>query len=437
MRAVNAAAPGPWSAPSTLAPDPPPRFDSAHDFYLIFNSVEQTDIIVIFSETLSPAVSDNLDGYLNVFPQAFSVTVGSQTYYPASADAIAGAATASISLKFIPALPGGEAMTVTYTAEGPDGGPVYDLTGDRAPAFTDQPMVNYPAAPAVTLAPGDAALTVRWTEPPNGGAPITRYAVQRRRSGPTNAWSPIIYVDAPARSHRITGLTNDTAYDVRVRALNTAAPSGFGGPWSEVATATPVEADTTAPLLSSATHDGDTATRGTSVTLVFDEPLDTASVPARSAFAITVDSASAVSPQSVAFAAGQPDTVLLELPSSRRIDPGDTVTVAYTAPTVNPLQDLSQDPSPNPVAGAAWTVANVPAAPFLFASGRRYVSLRCDCPHACRRRLGGHRLRIPVQGVHRAADSAYGPDPPFLAERGGPVAHFTFVLRPTRQRRLL
>ena len=43
-------------------------------------------------------------------------------------------------------------------------------------------------------------------------------------------------MDATGTSHRITGLTNDTEYEVEVRAWNGIPP---GGPWSGAATGTP------------------------------------------------------------------------------------------------------------------------------------------------------------------------------------------------------
>ena len=85
--------------------------------------------------------------------------------------------------------------------------------------------------------------------------------------------------------------------------------------------------DTTAPALSTATVDG------TSLTLTYDETLDTASTPAAGDFAVTVAGSSAT--VSTVEMSGQ--TVTLTL--ATRAPYGDAVSLSYTVPANNPIQD--------------------------------------------------------------------------------------------------
>ena len=85
--------------------------------------------------------------------------------------------------------------------------------------------------------------------------------------------------------------------------------------------------DTTAPTLSTATVDG------TSLTLTYDENLDTASTPAAGGFAVTV--AGSLVTVSTVEVSGK--TVTLTL--ATRVPYGDAVSLSYTVPANNPIQD--------------------------------------------------------------------------------------------------
>ena len=97
-------------------------------------------------------------------------------------------------------------------------------------------------APTVTLTRGDRQIAVSWVAPPHNTVSIpTAYDLRHRtRTGETtwSAWTEV--QDAwetgdGALEYTMTGLTNGTEYDVRVRGVNT-----FGdGDWSGENTATP------------------------------------------------------------------------------------------------------------------------------------------------------------------------------------------------------
>ena len=79
-----------------------------------------------------------------------------------------------------------------------------------------------PGPPTVTsVAPGDGELTVHWTAPTDdGGSDITGYKVQWKSDSESFDSSRQYTAGASDRSHTIPNLTNGTAYDVRVIAVN-------------------------------------------------------------------------------------------------------------------------------------------------------------------------------------------------------------------------
>ena len=89
---------------------------------------------------------------------------------------------------------------------------------------------------------------------------------------------------------------------------------------------------------------------GTSLKLIYSEALDTGSVPAASAYSVVVGSATGVPPSSVAVSGAK-----VTLTLSTGAASGDTVTVTYTKPGTNPLQDLASNDA---AALSAQAVAN-------------------------------------------------------------------------------
>ncbi len=75
---------------------------------------------------------------------------------------------------------------------------------------------------------------------------------------------------------------------------------------------------------------------GASLVLTYVENLDTSSVPGVGAYSVSVDSGAAANPSNVGIAA---DKVTLTLASA--VSSGQAVTVSYTVPATNPVQDVS------------------------------------------------------------------------------------------------
>lgn len=97
-----------------------------------------------------------------------------------------------------------------------------------------------PAPTSISATAGNAQATVTWAAPTVlAQTPITDYVVQySSNSGST--WTTFSDGTSTSTSATITGLTNGTAYSVRVAAIN-----GIGqGAWSSTASVTPVAGDT-------------------------------------------------------------------------------------------------------------------------------------------------------------------------------------------------
>lgn len=99
--------------------------------------------------------------------------------------------------------------------------------------------VGSPQAPVVSAAPlnTDVDLDVTWSEPEDNGASISGYEVQYKRSD-SETWSEenVLFPTGHTRRAWISGLDAGKPYDVRARATNARGT----GPWSAIATGTPV-----------------------------------------------------------------------------------------------------------------------------------------------------------------------------------------------------
>jgi subtilisin family serine protease len=105
-----------------------------------------------------------------------------------------------------------------------------------------------PAAPTASNITATSA-TVSWTAPSsNGGAAIERYLVEYRTST-SSAWQTVT-LRASARSTKLTGLTNNTTYEFRVTARNSAGNS----PASATSTLTTLTAPPSRPAAPSASN---------------------------------------------------------------------------------------------------------------------------------------------------------------------------------------
>ena len=322
---------------ATPAETTPPELSSA--------SVDGARLTLTFNEALDTGETPDRS--------AFPVTVAGSGR---GVDTVAVSGSA-VTLTLVTAALAGDAVTLDYTAPTDESAArLRDLSGNAAESFSGQAITNN-TAPDQTEEPSQTEeesqeqadipssptglqvalhesgqLLASWSAPGSGPAP-TGYTVQWKESG--DDWADqddVSEAVVAGTSHTITGLTDGTEYAVRVIANRDDADSG---PSSEV-TATPAE--TTPPELSSASVDGAT------LTLTFDEALDTGDALDRSAFTVTV----AGSGRGVDTAAVSGSMVTLTLVTT--VSAGDAVTVDYTTPTGESavrLQDLSGNAAPS------------------------------------------------------------------------------------------
>jgi hypothetical protein len=124
-------------------------------------------------------------------------------------------------------------------------------TGAYAPASSEVTPGVASAPTGLTATAGNAQIALAWTAPSNTGASsITGYRVEYTPSGGS---AQTVSTGSTSTSYALTGLTNGTAYAVRVAAVNSAGV----GAYTAASTATPSAAIFRAiPILTSATSSG-------------------------------------------------------------------------------------------------------------------------------------------------------------------------------------
>ena len=139
----------------------------------------------------------------------------------------------------------------------------------RATCSATGSVTHPPAAPAAPqVRAGNGQLTVTWNTPANNGSALEDYTVQWKESSFSEwFWEGLDVGRADLRAggattYTITGLDNDTAYQVRVRATN----AGGNGDWSAAASGTPAAVVDQTPSFGVGTYNA-TLTVGTPVNL--------------------------------------------------------------------------------------------------------------------------------------------------------------------------
>ena len=202
-----------------------------------------------------------------------------------------------------------------------------------------------PAAPAApTVTDGDASLTVTWTEPDGRGNTLTDYQVRHIRTDAADKsdgeWTSPGGAEwqigrDTTLTYTISGLENGVSYDVQVLAT----ASNNHSDWSAATAGTPMAADTpmdtTAPALAAVNP---ATVNEATLTLTYNEALDTTSVPAADAFEVTVAGSTRDLADTRPVAV---DGMAVTLTLSSAVTGGETVTLDYRPPTTNPIQDAA------------------------------------------------------------------------------------------------
>ena len=271
---------------------------------------------------------------------AFSVSIAGTARTPFAV----GIADRMLSLIFISNAPtAGQTVTVSYTK--PASNPLQDLSGNAVATFASHAVTNTfgdTTAPTVSSAVvGGKVLTLTfnelldWTSVPPPGAFHVTVGSSRRNvadggvhivgsSVRLTLASPVVNGDTV--KVRYTKPTGDGATPLQDAAGNDVATFGDRtvGPLS----------DTTAPSPGGAAAVA--VTGGWHLRIDFGEVLDAPSKPAASAFSVSI-AGTARTPHTV----GIVDRMLSLIFLSNTPTAGQTVTVSYTKPASNPLQDLS------------------------------------------------------------------------------------------------
>lgn len=139
--------------------------------------------------------------------------------------------------------------TRTITVTGLTAGVAYDIrvaavngigTGGWSNVVTQPGANGPPNPPTLTAVSGNTQVVCSWTAAAPNGSAVTNY-INEWRLSPAGTWNTFSHTASTALTRTITGLTNGTAYDFKVSAVN-----GFGtGVASNIATTTP--APPTAP----------------------------------------------------------------------------------------------------------------------------------------------------------------------------------------------
>ncbi len=155
---------------------------------------------------------------------------------------------------------GSSASTTSHRVTPLDNGHTYGFqvrpmkTGAEGPASDEASATLIPAKPALAAKAGDTQVVLTWTDPQNSS--ITRWKLRRKDGNNAwGSWTPIEGSGASTTSHTVTQLTNGTAYQFRVRAVNATGD----GEISDAVTATP-EAFPPAPTGLTATGGNRTVT---------------------------------------------------------------------------------------------------------------------------------------------------------------------------------
>ena len=140
--------------------------------------------------------------------------------------------------------------TTDHTVTGLTNGTEYEFgvravagsTNGTAATVSATPVPRPEAPTGLTATAGNQQVVLRWTDPSN--ASITGYAYQQRTAG-SSTWgneTAITPSGATTTTHTVTGLTNYTEYEFRLRAINPA-----GGTNSDAVSATPRPANAPGP----------------------------------------------------------------------------------------------------------------------------------------------------------------------------------------------
>ena len=287
-------------------------------------------------------------------------------------------------------------MTVSYTSPGSDNGSLRDNSGNEVANFAGQPVDNKtpplgavhltaypdvcrppgaecPGAPVGYVAPGPehGQITMTW-EPATFSAAVGSWRYRHKKTSESSwpSWQNLS--SATQRSHTLSNLDVTETYDFQIRGIGSRI--GGEGDIGEAVRVRP--ADNVPPAFSSA------AVTGTTLTVTFDEGLDTGSTPAGSAFSVSATPTGGttrnIAGTGTATVAGKTATVTL----AEAVIPLETVKVSYSAPDTGPLRDNSGNEVANFAGQPVFNITLPPGGARLTAYPDACVPSGAACPDA-------------------------------------------------------
>ena len=173
------------------------------------------------------------------------------------------------------------------------------------------------------LEPGEDRLELRWSK---WGGVFCGYVIKWRETGDTGEWASHEFGSkSGSPEYTIADLKAGTGYDVRLYVQSGHENKADGLAWERTRTTTGTAM--APPITPSAPALSWARVNGAELALRFDAALDESSVPAGSAFAVSVAGAS----RSVSAVSVSLETVTLTL--GEAVTPGEVVTVGYTPPS--------------------------------------------------------------------------------------------------------
>ncbi len=236
--------------------------------------------------------------------------------------------------------------------------------------------------------------------------PIVAAGADGAGSGDYSLSATSVTIDSGDTSATFTVTAVDDSVDDDGESVNLAfgtLPDRVSPGTQSTATVNLTETDSTSPSASSAQVSAD----GTTIDIVFDEDLDaTGSAPAATAFKVTVDGGTPVTPDNVDFHASDADTFTLTMAAADAIVAGATVTVAYDKPEDNPLKDAAGNEVATFTGQAAANRLDAPAEVRAYAGNGR-VEVEWDAP-ASGDAPSGYQVqwKAPSDGAYDATRSA-------------------------------
>ena len=277
------------------------------------------------------------DEYLNTnsvpWTRAYSVKVGSAPAAEPSTVAISGK---TVTLTLATAVASGDTVTLNYTVLRTN--PVQDLAGSDAGALSNLDVTNITAdstAPTLdTASVNGASLVLTYDEnlDANSVPAASAYSV-KVGSAPAAEPSRVAIsgktVTLTLATAAVAGDTVTLNYTVPPTNPVQDAEGNSSGALSNQ-DVTDITDDSTAPTLDTA------SVNGSSLVLTYDENLDANSVPAANDYSVMLGSSPGAEPSTVAISG---KTVTLTLATAAVAV--DTVTLNYTVPLTNPVQDIA------------------------------------------------------------------------------------------------